>query len=124
MDALEQVGLSQRMAMLPDGLDTSLAASGWPLSIAEVMALKLANALLSRPKVLVLSQLFDMMAIDRLKSALDDLRTAGTTILLNTGRPEALELDGYLWLGRTEQKRFETRQGMIDHVDGKVLPHA
>ena len=124
MDALEQVGLSQRMAMLPDGLDTSLAASGWPLSIAEVMALKLANALRSRPKVLVLSQLFDMMAIDRLKSALDDLRTAGTTILLNTGRPEALELDGYLWLGRTEQKRFETRQGMIDHVDGKVLPHA
>ena len=124
MDALDQVGLSQRMAMLPDGLDTSLAASGWPLSIAEVMALKLANALLSRPKVLVLSQLFDMMAIDRLKSALDDLRTAGTTILLNTGRPEALELDGYLWLGRTEQKRFETRQGMIDHVDGKVLPHA
>lgn len=124
MDALEQVGLSQRMAMLPDGLDTSLAASGWPLSIAEVMALKLANALLSRPKVLVLSQLFDMMAIDRLKSALDDLRTAGTTILLNTGRPEALELDGYLWLGRTEQRRFETRQGMIEHVDGKVLPHA
>ncbi|WP_239804552.1 ABC transporter ATP-binding protein [Croceicoccus hydrothermalis] len=122
--ALEQVGLSPRIAMLSDGLDAQLASSGWPLSIAEVMALKLANALLSQPRVLVLSQLFDMMALDRLQGALDQLRAAGTTILLSTGRPEALERDGYLWLGRTEQKRFSSREEMVAFVEGKAIPNA
>jgi putative ABC transport system ATP-binding protein len=49
MRALERVGLLARLASLPNGLDTQLASSGSPLSIVEVMQLKLANALLSSP---------------------------------------------------------------------------
>ncbi|RSV45587.1 ABC transporter ATP-binding protein [Sphingomonas sp. ABOLD] len=106
LDALDVVGLGDRITTLPAGLDTSLASSGWPLTVGEVMELKLANALLARPKVLLLSPLFDVMPPDRLAAALARLKPAGTTVLLCTGRPGVVELDGWLWLGRESQHRF------------------
>jgi putative ABC transport system ATP-binding protein len=108
LDVLGAVGLEERIARLPHGLDTALASSGWPLSIGEVMALKLANAALSRPRVLMLSQLYDLLSPDRVRPVLDMLRAAGTTVLLVTERPEAMMLDGYFLLRRDEQMRFAT----------------
>ncbi|HEX8486194.1 ABC transporter ATP-binding protein [Sphingomonas sp.] len=111
LDALDAVGLGRRVTMLAEGLDTPLASSGWPLTVGEVMELKLANALLARPKVLVLSPLFDVMPPNRLADVLARLQPAGTTVLLGTGRPGAIALDGWLWLGREGQRRFAS------HVD-------
>ncbi len=106
LDALDAVGLRNRVARLAHGLDTPLAASGYPLSIGEVMALKLANALLVRPRVLMLSQLYDLIPADRLAAALRRLKAAGTTTLLCTGRPEDITLDGWLRLEPHRQRRF------------------
>lgn len=106
IEVLEIVGLATRISSLPAGLDTRLASSGSPLSIVEVMQLKVAAALVSRPKVLLLSHLYDMMPAARLKATLGRLRANGTTVLLFTGRPEALDLDGRLWLGADAQQRF------------------
>lgn len=116
MQVLETVGLGGRIANLPEGLDTQLASSGSPLSISEVMALKLANALLSQPKVLLLSQLYDMMPLARLKDALAMLRASGTTVVLSTGRPEVLDADAWFWLGEREQRRFDNKDALIDYV--------
>lgn len=108
LDVLNLVGLSERMATLPMGLDTPLASSGYPLSIGEVMELKLANALLSRPRVLMLGQLFDVMSTQRLAKVLALLRSSATSIILCTGRPEAIQLDGWIWLGAKRQPRFSS----------------
>ncbi len=107
MEALATVGLERRLASLPKGLDTPLGSTGYPLSVGETMALKLANALLVRPKLLLLGQLYDLLPPERLAAALRLLKAHGTTVLLCTGRPEDLELDGYLHLGMTEQRRFD-----------------
>jgi putative ABC transport system ATP-binding protein len=107
MEALATVGLERRLASLPQGLDTPLGSTGYPLSVGETMALKLANALLVRPKLLLLGQLFDLLPPERLVAALRSLKAHGTTVLLCTGRPEDLTLDGYLYLGLTGQRRFE-----------------
>ncbi|WP_307104219.1 ABC transporter ATP-binding protein [Sphingomonas sp. SORGH_AS_0950] len=107
MAALAMVGLERRLASLPQGLDTPLGSTGYPLSVGETMALKLANALLVRPRLLLLGQLFDLLPPQRLLAALRLLKTHGTTVLLCTGRPEDLTLDGYLYLGLTEQRRFD-----------------
>lgn len=106
MRALDRVGLATRISSLPKGLDTRLASSGSPLSIVEVMQLKLATALLGRPKVLLLSQLYDMMPAEPLRETLHMMREQGTTVLLFTGRPETLTLDSCLWLGTVAQQRF------------------
>ncbi len=106
MDMLNIVGLATRISSLPRGLDTQLASSGSPLSIVEVMQLKVAAALISRPKVPLLSQLYDMMPASALHAMLKIFREHGTTVLLFTGRPEALDLDSCLWLGAQAQHRF------------------
>jgi putative ABC transport system ATP-binding protein len=124
LDAIDQVGLSERIATLPKGLDTPLASSGYPLSIGEVMELKLANALLNRPHVLMLSQLFDLMTCERLTRVLDRLRESGTTVLLCTGRPEAITLDGWFWLGHQRQQRFDTLADLQAFVKGRERAHA
>ncbi|WP_226632865.1 ABC transporter ATP-binding protein [Novosphingobium profundi] len=116
MRVLETVGLSTRISSLPKGLDTQLAGSGSPLTTVEVMQLKLANALLSAPRVLLLSQLYDMMPTERLKASLEALRKEETTVLFFTGRPEAITPDAYYWMGANEQRRFDTRQGLTHHV--------
>ncbi|MEG3165702.1 ABC transporter ATP-binding protein [Sphingomonas sp. PB2P19] len=113
LDALEAVGLRDRIARLPNGLDTQLAASGYPLSIGEVMALKLANALLVRPRVLMLSQLYDLLPAERLVAALRQLKAAGTTTLLCTGRPEDISLDGWFRLEPHRQRRFASWTALI-----------
>ncbi|HEV2567835.1 ABC transporter ATP-binding protein [Sphingomonas sp.] len=124
LDALELVGLMERIATLPKGLDTQLAASGWPLSIGEMMELKLANALLSRPRVLMLGQLFDVMPSERLLQVLDLLRRSGTSVILCTGRPEAITLDGWFWLGRERQQRFDTLSDLQSFMRTRAGTHA
>ena len=124
LEVLDMVDLGGRIATLRDGLDTALATSGWPLTVAEVMELKLANALIARPRVLVLSPLFDVMRVDRLRRVLDALREAGTTVLLCTGRPEAFALDGWLWLGRRRQERVGSLEELQYLIDGKGTARA
>jgi putative ABC transport system ATP-binding protein len=116
LDAIDAVGLSERIAMLPEGLDTPLASSGWPLTVGEVMELKLANALLACPKVLVLAPVFDVMPPAQLYGVLERLKAAGTTVLVCTSRPGDFALDGWLWLGRQEQIRFASTAELQAHV--------
>ena len=118
MDVIALVGLETRIAQLPEGLDTMLSASGSPLLIDEVMALKLAAALLRRPRVLMLSPLYDMLPKACLTAALDQLRTSETTVLLFSNRPEEIVLDGYLWLGRKRQERVANPEALAARTGG------
>jgi len=104
LDALDLVGLARRIGDLPGGLDARLSSSGWPLSVGETMALKLAGAVLARPRVLMLSPLFDMLPPARLDAVLAALRPHGTTVLQFTGRADGLIRDTWLWMGKREQR--------------------
>lgn len=112
VDALEVVGLAERLSGLPDGLDTVISTSGWPLSVGELMALKLTAALLARPKLLVLSPLYDLLPPERVDAVLERLR-GGTTILQFTRRPQGLVRDDALWIGTHEQRRCATEAELI-----------
>jgi len=56
IQALETVGLSSVIASLQDGLDTEIAPTGWPLSSAEIMQLKL-NCVRHQKRRLFISQI-------------------------------------------------------------------
>jgi len=109
--ALRAAGLEQTMAELTDGLDTRIAATGWPLSIAETMQLKLASALVARPQVLVLNQLYDVIPPDSLRSAFDMLQTGSggrATVLFFSNRESDLDFDRFLNLEAAEQRLFDS----------------
>jgi putative ABC transport system ATP-binding protein len=103
LEVLRVVGLDRRVAELPDGMDTMLSSTGWPLSLDETMQLKLAGALLAEPRILVLSGVFDMMPLPRLKAVFDLLRTLPVTLIYFSNRPHDVELEGFLWLGKRQQ---------------------
>jgi putative ABC transport system ATP-binding protein len=107
--ALRLVGLEDRIAMLSDGLQTRMSFTGYPLSVAKTMQVKLAAAILSRPKVLVLSPLYDIVPVKWLTQVFDHLQHGETTLIYFSNRPEAMELDGYLWLGYNHQQIVEDR---------------
>lgn len=104
IQALELVGLDRRVGALDGGLDALLSSSGFPLTVGETMTLKLAGAVLARPRVLMLSPIYDMLPPERLDRVFAALREHGTTILQFTARPEGLSRDRWLWLGPTEQR--------------------
>ena len=107
--ALRLVGLEDRIAMLPDGMQTTLSSNGWPLSPPKTMQLKLAAAILARPRILVLSPVLDMVSLHRLEDVFRHFAATSTTLLYFTNRPDDVTLDGFLWLGRDQQTLIKDR---------------
>jgi putative ABC transport system ATP-binding protein len=104
MAALRTVGLDRTLSRLKKGLHTSLARTGWPLSIPEVMELQLAAAMIARPKVLVLNQLYDVMLEASLQRSLDALQEqAGTTVIYFSNRRSEVGASHFLYMGAEEQ---------------------
>ncbi len=105
--ALETVGLADTIATFDQGLDTPLAATGFPLSAVELQQLKLANALLERPRILVLSRLFDLLDPEPLQRAIAELRKqAYSTVIYFSNRQIDLGFDRFLYLESHQQRYF------------------
>jgi len=106
--ALKAVGLETAVARLEEGLDTHIASTGWPLSLTETMQLKLAGAIIARPRVLILNQLYDLMPENCLTEALKTLREdAQITVVYFSNRQRDLGFDLFLYLEPEKQYAFD-----------------
>ncbi|WP_448585668.1 ABC transporter ATP-binding protein [Thermaurantiacus sp.] len=106
---LRLVGLEDRIAAMPEGMETILSSTGWPLSLPKTMQLKLAAAILARPRILVLTPLMDMVPQHRMEDVLRHFAATETTLIYFTNRPEDVALEGFLWLGREKQQLIADR---------------
>lgn len=123
MSAIEMAGLSRVIAQLKDGLDTEIANTGWPLSIPEVMQLKLAAALIARPKVVVLGQLYDLVDPRDFSAALRELqRDPMTTVIYFSDRRIDFGGDRYLYLSEREQFVFDTYEDLEAKAYFRIRP--
>ena len=104
LKALMQVGLEDRVMALPEGLDTLLSTSGWPLSYSEALRVKLAGAMLRSPRILILTGLFDMVDPAVLANVRETMRAAGSTVIQFTYQAEPQDACQYLWLGKQSQR--------------------
>jgi putative ABC transport system ATP-binding protein len=108
IDALETVGLADTISTFEKGLDTPIAATGYPLSAVELQQLKLANALLEAPRILVLSRLFDLLDPEPLQRAIAALREqAYSTVIYFSNRRIDLGFDRFLYLEAHQQRYFD-----------------
>ena len=90
-------------------IDTRIAATGYPLSTVELLKLKLASAILARPRVLVLTRLFDLIEADDLATALAAMREqAFTTVIYFSSREAALGCDRFLHMEARQQRWFDS----------------
>ncbi|MFN4039286.1 MAG: ABC transporter ATP-binding protein, partial [Erythrobacter sp.] len=108
IEALETVGLAGTIASLDKGLDTKIAATGYPLSTAELLMLKLASALLAKPRILVLTRLFDLIDEEDLTRTFAALKAeSNTTVIYFTDRDSPLGCDRFLHMQATDQTYYE-----------------
>jgi len=108
IEALETVGLAGTIATFEKGLDTPIASTGFPLSAVELQQLKLANALLEAPRILVLSRLFDLLDPEPLSRAVRVLREqAYSTVIYFSNRRIDLGFDRFLYLEARQQRFFD-----------------
>ncbi len=81
-EVLKVTGLHLTVHRLSKGITTPIVPSGWPLSLSETLRLKLAGALLKRPCVLVLTEIFDVVERRHLNPILNTLaRDLDTTVI-------------------------------------------
>jgi len=107
LDALRLVGLEPVVMMLDQGLDTRLASTGWPLTTTETIQLKLAAALIAKPRILVLSQLLDVIPDEHLRRSLDALQAdSDCTVVYFTARHREMGFDTFLFLGTEQQELY------------------
>lgn len=118
--ALETVGLMPAISRLENGLDTEIAQTGWPLSQVELQQLKLANTLLEKPRILVLSRLFDLLDEDHLAAAIAQLRAnQATTVIHFSNRQIDLGYDRFLYLEAEQQRYFDRFEDFCMASTGK-----
>ena len=122
LEILRLVGLEQTLLSLDNGLDTRLATTGWPLTTTETVQLKLAAAIIARPRVLVLSQLLDAMPTEYLQRALDRLQAeTDCTVIYFTGQDQDIGFDNYLYLGTRAQEVYPSFAAMRGELGAEVL---
>ena len=73
--ALKVVGLTERVSGLAEGLETIIAPSGWPLTTEETLRLKLAAAIVDAPRLVVLSDVYELVDPEIILAAIEDMRT-------------------------------------------------
>jgi len=88
--ALGMVGLSDRVARLPQGVATPLASDGLPLSSNEISRLSIARALASKPRLLLIDGLLDGLDIHDCPQLVDSIldRSAPWTLVIVTIRDD------------------------------------
>lgn len=97
-DALKLVKLDKVIATLPDKLQTKLISLGHPLAPSETLRLKLASCLLSKPSVLVLTELFDMLDFEVRKHIIKSLNEKDLTLIYFSNRQDIPLFSKYMHL--------------------------
>lgn len=85
---IDRLGLQYHVSMLPEGLETKLQNSGYPLSSGAAIRLNLARALVSKPSILLVDGLIDRLPDDDIADVLARLESfkSDTTMVIGTGR--------------------------------------
>lgn len=100
---LKQVNIKDEVESLPNGLKTLLSPLGDPLSAVSFLRLKLAACLLIQPKILVLTQFFDLLNPKALENTLALVSKLPITVLYFTKQVSHPIFDYRLSLGERQQ---------------------
>ena len=96
--ALEEVEMTKVIDGLPEGLQTKVSVLGAPLQPLEFLLLKLAAAIIGKPKLLILNQHFDAIPVELRARLLRRLSKHDFTVMYFTNMPLPDCFEGVLYL--------------------------
>ncbi len=109
IQALEITGLNKKISRFGDFLSLQLIPSGWPLDESEKIMLKLTRALLSKPQVLIITEIIDILAPQiRTQLLRHFIKNHPTMVLYFSNHREDVEgFDNYIFLTPSEVFKFD-----------------
>ncbi len=118
-DALETVGLLDKIKSLPDGLETQLLSNGFPLSISETIALQAARVLVMKPSIVIVTSDFDKMAYEKRKKVKEALLkdTAPWTLVFLTQKILRGDFDRFGVLERAGLRELSSEASLFMEVE-------
>ncbi|BFT31574.1 ABC transporter ATP-binding protein [Alteromonas sp. D210916BOD_24] len=120
-NVLEAVEMTKVIEALPKGLQTQLSVLGAPLQPLEFILLKLAAAILAKPKLLILNQHFDAIPSALRSRLVHRLCEYDFTVLYFSNMPEKTRFNGVIRLHDDTQVTFydyEPHQKSSDYKGG------
>lgn len=110
---LRLVDLEETIAHLDQGLEAQVTPHGYPLSLSEVLRLKLAAALLAKPTLLVLNELYDILNYAQRRQIFGYLcRLPGLTLLYFSNRKDIRDFDFYLLMEQARQTPYDSMDAL------------
>lgn len=107
-EVLDVLGLSPAIDRLPNGLDTVLARCGDPLTPEQMLLLRIASALLDRPRLLIVTPVADRLSLAQRQAVLDAVRRQPElTYLQFSRRADIVGFDAALDITASGQRWFD-----------------
>ena len=106
--AIKTVGLEENILKHQEGLDLRIIPSGWPFSESEKILLKIARILIQKPKVIIITEVLDMLVLPARRNILKYLAdNHDVTIIYFSHRTDGMmNFDKYLFIDKTQHSEF------------------
>jgi putative ABC transport system ATP-binding protein len=110
-EALKLVDLYDVVYALEENLDTELSIIGRPLTPSETLRLKIAFALIAKPKVLIINAFFDSISVKKRKNIFSQLcKIPDMTLIYFSGDHELPYFDEYIYLSDEGSRHFDNME--------------
>ncbi len=106
--ALQITGLDRLILKSPEGLNLRMIPSGWPFSESEKILLKIARILIQKPKLIIITEVLDMLVLGARQDILRYLtKEHSATVIYFSHRVDGMiDFDHYVFLDKAKHHEF------------------
>lgn len=114
-ESLEITEFDKVLSRFDDGLNLRIIPSGYPLSESEKILLKISRAIVQQPKIIIITEVLDMLGLKSRKKILKYLTKdhQSTVIYFSNRRDDMYDFDEYLYITNDKTYHFKS----IDELD-------
>ena len=114
-EVLQVTGLDKALQRFNEGLNLRIIPTGYPLSESEKILLKIARALLQEPKIIIITEVLDMLGLKTRQNMIKFLTKNhnSTVIYFSNRRDDMHDFDEYIFIDEDRTHNFKS----IDELD-------
>ena len=114
-EVLQITGLDKALQRFNEGLNLRIIPTGYPLSESEKILLKIARALLQEPKIIIITEVLDMLGLKTRQNMIKFLTKNhnSTVIYFSNRRDDMHDFDEYIFIDEDRTHNFKS----IDELD-------
>lgn len=119
MEVLSRVGLLEKFHDLPEGLETDIRPNGYPFTKSQILAIQIARALLTKPRILFVTPDFEQISSFKRKLIYKELLDSKNqwTLLFFTQRFYKGAFDRYVVLERSNFKELSGEADVLKEIE-------